>query len=60
VAAAGVNDRQHVGAGQELDDVVVFARVGVELEDPVTQAAAAQAAIRERLGYERRRDAALL
>jgi len=33
--AAGVDDGQRVGTGQELDGIVVGARIGVELQDRI-------------------------
>ncbi len=58
--AAAVADGQRVGAGLEQDGVVVGAGIGVELEDRVAQAAAAQAAVGEGRRREGRGDTARL
>jgi hypothetical protein len=60
VIAAGVLDGQRIGAGQQLDGVVLAARIGIELEDGVAEAAAAEAAVGERRRDNGRRDPATL
>ncbi len=56
VVAARVDDGQHVDAGLKLDNVVVAAGIGVELEDGIAQAAAARAAVGERRRRQGGRD----